>query len=74
MAGEIQGICPALLLCGVLALTRATETSKRRVLRIIEKQNEIEDAEQGIVADPLLFGTSDRPKRYTASIAGMPVM
>jgi len=46
------------------------ETSKRRILRIIEKQNQIEDQELGLV-DPLSFSVPGQPqRRQTASIAG----
>ena len=47
------------------------ETSKRRVIRTIEKQNQLEDAELGI-SDPLNFQTTAEKKKV-ATIAGFKI-
>lgn len=48
------------------------ETSKRRILRIVEKQNQMEDAEMG-VTDPLTFGSTRSQPKMVATLGGMPL-
>jgi hypothetical protein len=47
------------------------EPSKRRIIRLIEKQNQMEDAELGI-ADPMNF-TAVSSKNMQATIGGIPI-
>ena len=46
------------------------EPSKRRIIRCIEKQNQIEDAENGVV-DPLAFTATAKQGKVT--IGGLPI-
>jgi hypothetical protein len=47
------------------------ESSKRRIIRTIEKQNQVEEAEQGI-QDPLTF-TGQGGGRRQATFGGLPL-